>query len=140
MKRKWIIVVLLLCLILGPIIVNDYNAYRIKEELFFVPLPLDTEMIDSISKAGKLNGNGNGMQYFGAILIKSDLSIEELDYYYKNQNNRYHIERQLENVISVIEHEKVFFHEEMDYQNDYYIVYCWGEGIEFFELFDLRGH
>lgn len=140
MKRKWIIVVLLLCLILGPMIVNDYNAYRIKEELFFVPLPLDTEMIDSISKAGKLNGNGNGMQYFGAILIKSDLSIEELDYYYKNQNNRYHIERQLENVISVIEHEKVFFREEMDYQNDYYIVHCWGEGIEFFELFDLRGH
>lgn len=40
----------------------------------------------------------------------------------------------------MIEHEKVFFHEEMDYQNDYYIVYCWGEGIEFFELFDLRGH
>ena len=39
-------------------------------------------MIESISRAGKLTGNGNGMQYFGAILIRSDLSLEELDAYY----------------------------------------------------------
>ena len=49
-----------------------------EKELCETPLPEKTELIESISRAGKLTGNGNGMQYFGAILIRSDLSLEEL--------------------------------------------------------------
>ena len=41
-------------------------------ELVHFRLPKNTELIESIYKAGKLVGNGNGMQYFGVILIKSE--------------------------------------------------------------------
>ena len=30
------------------------------------------QLVETQSVCGKLNGNGNGMQYFGAVLIKSD--------------------------------------------------------------------
>ena len=36
-------------------------------------------LIESLSEAGRLTGNGNGLQYFGAVLIRSELSLEELD-------------------------------------------------------------
>lgn len=45
-------------------------------------------MIESLSQAGKLTGNGNGMQYFGAILIRSELSLEELETYVANDGAR----------------------------------------------------
>ena len=44
-------------------------------ELVHFRLPKNTELIESIYKAGKLVGNGNGMQYFGVILIKSELPL-----------------------------------------------------------------
>ena len=60
-------------------LINNHTAYKVEKKLCETPLPEKTELIESISRAGKLTGNGNGMQYFGAILIRSDLSLEELD-------------------------------------------------------------
>ena len=34
----------------------------------------DIEIIDEQSTYGKLNGNGNGINYFGAVLVKSESS------------------------------------------------------------------
>ena len=69
-------------LLIGGVIsiplINNHTAYKVEKELCETPLPEKTELIESISRAGKLTGNGNGMQYFGAILIRSDLSLEEL--------------------------------------------------------------
>ena len=53
---------------------NDEIAQKLEKWLLSTDLPDNTEIIDSISISGKLVGNGNGMQYFGAILIKTDLS------------------------------------------------------------------
>ncbi len=75
------VAVLALFLLLVPFI-NDCIAKQIEEKLCETPLPVDTEIVDSVSMAGKLAGNGNGMQYFGAVLLKSELSLEELDSYY----------------------------------------------------------
>ena len=53
-------------------------------------MPERTEIIDSVSLAGKLVGNGNGVQYFGAILLKSKLSLNDLeDYYSVYQKNEW---------------------------------------------------
>lgn len=69
-------------------------------------------MVEEFSQARKLIGCGNGMQFFGAILIKSDLSLEEIDSHYSAYRD--------------VEWE--------------YIVYSWGDGMSPFRNFDLRGN
>ena len=54
-------------------IVNDRIAEQTADKLADLPLPDHTEMLESVYEAGKLTGNGNGMQYFGAILIQSEI-------------------------------------------------------------------
>lgn len=63
-------------------IINDYTSKQVTKDLLQVPLPEKTDVIEEFSRSGKLEGNGNGMQFFGAILIQSDLSLEELNEYY----------------------------------------------------------
>lgn len=72
------LIVLILAAFVSVPVYNNYCAYNVEKMLCETPLPEQTELIEAISKAGKLTGNGNGMQYFGAILIKSELSLEEL--------------------------------------------------------------
>ena len=62
---------------------------------------------------GNLTGNGNGMQYFGAILIRSDLSLEELDAYYSDHRSNeweYLVEIQEGQSIDVIDHKDNHIH------------------------------
>ena len=86
MKKLKLVGILAAVVLIGGVIsiplINNHTAYKVEKELCETPLPEKTELIESISRAGKLTGNGNGMQYFGAILIRSDLSLEELDAYY----------------------------------------------------------
>ncbi len=133
------IIALLVILIAISYPINNHNSKKIEEELCSTPLPPNTVLVDSVSKSAKLVGNGNGIQYFGAISIKSELSMEELDEYYKQYRYDdwcYLIEHQEGTDIDVIEHG------DLDFSSDdgNYIVYTWGEGNEFFELWDLRGH
>lgn len=99
-----------------------------EEALCEISLPEKTELIESLSQAGKLTGNGNGMQYFGAILIRSELSLEELDAYYSDYRSNeweYLVEIQEGQPIEVIDHGKLQFTEEIK-DSGYYIVYSWG--------------
>ena len=59
-------------------IVNDRVAVKTAESVKNIELPDNTEYIETFSEAAKLVGNGNGMQYLGGILIKSGLSLDEL--------------------------------------------------------------
>ncbi len=123
--------------------VNDAFASKIQKELAEIPLPENTEFVESISKAGKLTGNGNGMQFFGAILIKSDLSLEELnDYYsaYRKHEDECLVNMQNGQKVEVIEHGTLKFRTELIENEQYYIVYSWGEGMAPFNEFDLRGN
>lgn len=136
------IIILLACGIVSIPLVNNYSAAKVSEELRVLSLPEGTELIESVSKAGKLVGNGNGMQFFGAILIKSSLSIEALDNYYAGyRENDWDciVEIQESKTIDVIEHGTLEFSEEIE-GNGYYIVYSWGSGIKFFKELDIRGH
>lgn len=93
-KRNILIVIIFIVVISISVFVviiplaNNHYAKQVEKELRKTPLPEKTKIIDSVSRAGKLVGNGNGMQYFGAILLKSKLSLNNLeDYYSAYQKN-----------------------------------------------------
>jgi len=63
--------------------VNDFIADGMEGEILACALPENTELLDSISIAAKVYGNGNGMQYNSGILVRSDLNEEELMQHYE---------------------------------------------------------
>ena len=86
MKRILIVIasaffVAVLSFIIAVPIMNDNFAKKTASDILSVPLPEKTTYIESISLAGKLVGTGNGMQYFGAILIQSELPLDTLQTY-----------------------------------------------------------
>ena len=66
-------------------ITNNSIAKGLEKELLACEHPTDVDVIDSMSVAGKMEGNGNGMQWFGIILVKSDMTEDMLREWYKNQ-------------------------------------------------------
>ena len=113
---------------------NDRAAENIAKQLES-SVPADTVIIESVSKAGKLTGNGNGMQYFGAVLIKSDLTPDELSDFYSGAV----VKKQTSQKIEVIEHVSLSFKTVIDGDN-YYIVYKFGDSSLPFANLDIRGH
>ena len=91
MKKLRIILISFLILIVlfyGSIyIINNIVAKRMERQLLECELPPNSELIDSASIAGKILGNGNGMQYFGIILIKSEMNENELLQWYNSHAN-----------------------------------------------------
>lgn len=143
--RLWIrvamvfIAVVLLLFSVGIPIANNAIALGVENDLKSIPLPEKTELIESTSKAGKMVGNGNGMQYFGAILIKSDLPTDELTAYYKDYDC--YVTGQSAAEIVMTGGKLSFRHEE--YDETYYIVYRWGSAPNWLQDWldtDLRGH
>ena len=135
-------IVLILAAFVSVPVYNNYCAYNVEKLLCETPLPEQTELIEAISQTGKLTGNGNGMQYFGAILIRSELSLEELDAYYSDyRSNEWEclVETQERQPIEVIDHGTLQFREEIK-DSGYYIVYSWGSGNSLLEELDIRGH
>lgn len=130
--------------ILSIPVVNDLYANGVRKELISLPRPENTELIDSFSRAGKLVGNGNGMQYFGAILLKSALTEDELDSFYEQYRGfklECVVEKQTGNNIDVLErgNGNNAFKEDMS-DGDYYIVYSWGDSDYILRDLDIRGH
>jgi len=78
--------ILIFLLIIGAFIVspmiNNYRLNNFEEQLSKYPLPQKTSILDSQSICGKLNGNGNGMDFFSVIVIKSELELDEVKDYY----------------------------------------------------------
>lgn len=138
-----VVFVLAVLFIVSIPIVNNHTASRTASRLAGLPLPEDTELIETVSAAGKLVGNGNGMQFFGAMLIKSELTIVELNSFYAAHREREWdciVETQTEQKIGLIEHGTLSFSHSPAQDEGYYIVYSWGNGIEPFCYLDIRGH
>ena len=146
------IIILFILLIIGLplyiVLMNNEIANRTTEELANIQLPENTQMVDTISIAGKVSGNGNGMQYFGAVLLKTNLSEEELDTYYqqyRGNSSKFLIKKQETEKIEVIDKPGYYFQtfNEED-KEKYYILYSYGsaDGIFLEDLLelDLRGH
>lgn len=125
--------------------VNDRTAGAIAVRLQKTPLPPETELCASVSAAGKLTGCGNGMQYFGAVLVRSTLTRRELwEHYapYRGNEWDYRVEPQLGAAVSVVEHAPLTFPvlEGIRNPSGYYIVYSFGESGYPFRNLDLRGY
>ena len=121
---------------------NDNIAKKVAEDILSVPLPENTTYIESKSLAGKLVGNGNGMQYLGAILIQSGLELDTLQAYYSSYADNewtYIVEPQLDNKINVIEHGYLEFDSDIN-GDGYFIVYSWGDTDSIIADLDIRGH
>ena len=141
------ITALLLILPLAAQVANDASARRVEKTLLALPLPEDTEVLASISAAGKLTGNGNGMQYLGAALLESDLEEEALASWYGELSETeeaagmvLYLEPQEGLRIRQAEHRRLSCAAPEEGSNPRYILYAWGEGIPLFSEMDLRGH
>ncbi len=146
MKKLKVVGILAAVVLIGGVIsiplINNHTAYKVEKALCEIPLPEETELIESLSRAGKLTGNGNGMQYFGVILIRSELSLDELDAYYSDYRSNeweYLVEIQEGQYVEVIDHGTLQFSEKIK-DSGYYIVYSWGSGNSMLEELDIRGH
>lgn len=141
--KRLAIPLILIALLAGVVIaipaVNNYSAYAVEKQLRALPLPEQTQTVESLSQAGKFVGNGNGMQYFGAILIQSDLSMDDLLVHYQTVLPGAVVKKQTTQQIDCIEHGSISFDSAIDGDN-YYIVYYFGGGIELFSKLDIRGH
>jgi len=137
------IIAFLVLFIVSIPFVNNYTATIIETKLRDLPLPEKSSYIESVSQAGKLAGNGNGMQFFGAILIESEMSIDELNKFYSDYNNdrlNLIIDEQDSQQIKFIEHSELIFNCELNQNKNYFILYAWGKGIEPFCSLDVRGY
>ena len=133
-----LLALMFLVLIASPMI-NNLSAWKTGQEVARLPLPPDTEIKERFSRAGKLNGNGNGMQFLGGILIRSGLTLEELQDYYASVGDSYIVERQETRELAMVEHDRAFLETDVS-RGGYYVVYTWGNGIFPFYGLDLRGH
>lgn len=144
-KKKNILIPLILgiivvCICVSPFLiipaVNDFRANKIVHELTEHPLPPNAKIIEMYSAAGKLVGNGDGMDYFGAILIQSDVGYATVKQNYAASG--YFVEKQDGQLIKQTD-KKLYFKTGITGDN-YYIIYKskWEENPLFW-VFDIRG-
>lgn len=139
-----VVVLLRLAFCVSIPVVNDLHAKKVADELSVLPLPENTRIAEKLSVADKLWGNGNGMQYMGALLIESALSLEELEAFYSEIGPEYcYVRKQDGKEITVTDHGKYGFKTDIN-SDDYYIVYALGKHdnfiIQLYSELDLRGH
>lgn len=156
MKRKnrgWILLLIILIALPfatygGIFITNNAIADRIEKRLLFCELPQNTELVDSLSIAEKLTGSGNGMQYMGSILVRSELDKEQLKEYYGSRFEFVQVEKQETAELRFIRSGYSFENFPKENEGLYYSVTCWDDdrkempGGFISELldFDIRGH
>ena len=132
---------------IGIVVTNNSIADKIEKELVSYELPTNTKLVDSVSVAAKLTGNGNGMQYMGAILVDSGLSKEELKEYYSSEFD--YIEVNEQETVNLDFIQNVSFDADIvSGDKTYYSIICWndnrreifGDFISELLDFDIRGH
>lgn len=146
MKKIFIIACVFMVLLISTPIVgiptaNNIRLYFIENELVNSKMPANTEIVEKQSICGKLNGNGNGMNYLATILIKSDLSLEALQKHFFNYNV---VKQENKNFTDpILEHRAIEYNKvnsEIDFAK-YYVIYSYSvAGVGTIWEFDLRAH
>ena len=138
------IAVFLLTAALAVPIANNAIAYGMEKELLALPLPEGATVVSSVSVAGKLIGNGNGMQYFAAVLLESDRPLAELQEHfaaYAEKNDRpYLVVRQEGERIAAVENQTLTFRKTAE---NGYVLYFYDNSrrpMQGWLDLDLRGH
>ncbi len=136
--------VILLVMGLAVPVANNAVAMGVAREMQALPLPSDTTLIDSTSLSGRFGDTAGHVQYFAALLIKSDRSVEQLRAHYAGYTDysliAYRVEKQVGRDISVLQDVNLAFHEDVA-DEGYYIVYTTrtgGHALQFWLDMDVR--
>ena len=74
-----VLTLLLSALIVVPIKINDYSLEKYSKEVMeSIEIPENTEIVEFISGCGNSTGAGDHTDLYVAVLLKSELSWEEL--------------------------------------------------------------
>ena len=102
-------------------------------------------VLETTSQAGRFNGTAGHVQYFAAMLIRSDRSLEELRTYYAANNKDlgivYRVAEQKGQEITVMDGVSLAFRENVG-ESGYYIVYTLrtgGNAAQWWLDMDVRG-
>lgn len=115
-------VFLLLVALVIPV-ANNAVALGIERELQAIPVPSRTELVESISASGRYTDR---MQYFGAILLKSELPIEEIAAHYPECGVDYQLDTPILAAGKSGDGEAHLAFSTSVEGAGYYIVYRWG--------------
>lgn len=119
---------------------NDYAAERVADHIAETPMPEGCEVVEKIALAGNIDSAGKLPFYYGAVLIKTDLSIEELQDHFSNypyQGYIYEVEKQETQKLSEVHAASNL---DRDYlltdvsDGNYYLVSSYGSSIGIFGL------
>lgn len=139
-----LVLLLLLAVPVSVTLVNDAGARDLEKQLLSLPAPEDGEVVESLSQAGKVAGNGNGMQYVGALLVRSDRGIGAVSGHYATVSEGIDLDVTVVTSAGIASqglHGADDFLSHPRPGGDLYVVYAFGDGPGgFFESVDLRGH
>ena len=102
------------------------------------------QLVETQSVCGKINGNGNGIQYFGAVLIKSDdetavkALLEELKGEYDEVG--YCVQAGQNIRSSYLEHQTLSYDHDSFQDATYYSIYFYNSHCNLSNPLDLRGY
>ncbi len=139
-----VLAAVLLIMGLAVPITNNALAMGLAKDVEALSLPRGTTVVDTTSLAGRLTNPYGSVQYFGAALIKSDCSLEELRAHYMGQSAGaavYRVQKQTGQEITVLGEYKLSFHESVG-KDGYYIVYAiqnGGHTLQWWLDMDIRG-
>ena len=124
---------------------NNFILYKLdRTAVNIISSNPDLEILDKVSCYGKLNGNGNGTQFFGAFLVyaKSKTAMEsvvnemllhfEIADFAQQDNNEIHVK--------YLEHRNLQFTFTDDMHDSYYIIYYFNSRHPLSNKFDLLGY
>ncbi|WP_026517785.1 hypothetical protein [Butyrivibrio sp. MC2021] len=136
---------LLINIMITPLM-NNLGAKKEMDRIKDTPLPDRSELVETFYLAGNLNGSGNKMNFYGAVVIRSELSLEEIDKHYSAyRKGKYDmlVQHQASQQLEDIER-NYGFDDTVDADvsdGKYYLVYTWGNGIApYNHLVDLRAN
>ncbi len=140
-----VLAVMLLVMGLAVPIANNAVAMGVAREMEALSLPADTTLLESTSLAGRFADTAGSVQYFAALLIRSDRPLEELRAHYAQFNTdmiaTYRVEPQSGQEITVLNGTDLSFRETV-VQEGCYIVYTirtGGNAAQWWLDMDVRG-
>lgn len=150
MKKVGItIAVVLVVAVFAAVFVFATQNYRllwskVKDMRSIIKSYENVELIETKSVYGKLNGNGNGINFFGAALIRANSEDEVIEICEKLEEkidiSEYSRQTEKEIDTKYLEHEKLLFDYDFDANDDnLYLVFFFDSDTRA-NLMDLKGH
>ncbi|MBL1228791.1 hypothetical protein IW492_06035 [Enterococcus sp. BWB1-3] len=146
---KYLLLVTILLVITSPVLgiplINNIVVWRMESELKNIPVPKGTKQIQHKSIVGKLNGNGNGVDYLATLVVESRQSLNELQAYYKSHNQEVDIMNQKSDRFNgnPLERGELLYQKLRDKAefSNYYTIYFY-RSAKFGSILesDIRGH